>query len=533
MSSASAQERRQEAIRELARRELAKRRLIQFTCATLDGYKPGWIHYDVADRLERFSRAVTEQKSPRLLLMMPPRTGKSELASIRLPAWHLGHNPRHEIINAGYNMELPMIFSRKVRAILRDPFYQQLFPDTVLSSDSQSVETWSTTAMGGYSASGVGSGLTGKGCHILIIDDPIKNMEEADSADRRNLIDDWYQSVAYTRLAPGGGVLVIQTCWNFDDLAGRLQERMRIVEGADQFEVVRYPAISDEGHEYRDNDTYEIVRTPELLVPVPANYTLLREKGTALHEDRYSTEFVLRQKANMFPRIWEALYQQRPAPDEGMYFQKDFIHHTPVQAGVIPADAMVYTAWDFAIGQKTSNDYTVGATVTHDPDDNVVVRDIQRFRGDALEIVDTMIDTAIFWSKVANRRYTMGVEDGQIWKSIKPLFEQRMHERREYVPYKVMKPLTDKLARARPLQGRMQQRRVWFPTDAPWMAAVTKEMLQFPGGAHDDIVDALAWVVRLCVESPAPRATPPEKKKSWRDKLDTLVGMTGATHMSA
>lgn len=508
------------ALQQLAAREAARRRLIPFVTQTLEGYTPGWVHHDVSARLERFSTAVLEKKSPRLLLMMPPRAGKSELASIRLPAWHLGRAPHHEIINAGYNTDLPMIFSRKVRALLRDPYYQSLFPETQLSADSQSVETWATTKNGGFIAAGVGSGLTGKGAHILIIDDPIKNMEEADSADRRELISDWYESTAYTRLAPGGGVLVIQTCWNFDDLAGRLQSKMAANPKADQFEIVRYPAISDEGYEYRNEDTFEIVRSKTPLVAVPKNYTLLREINTALHEERYPTEHVLRQKENMQPRIWEALYQQRPAPEEGMYFRKQDIHTRPMS--VLEEDESVFTAWDFAIGTKNSNDFTAGATISYNPDKQMFVRELNHFRGDSLEIVERIIDTAQDWLTRSNRNYSVGVEDGQIWKSIKPLLEIRMRERGVFFPITVLKPLTDKIARARPLQGLMQQKRVWFPEGAVWMPTLLREFLQFPGGAHDDIVDAVSWCVRTALEHGAPsRIQKKTKIKSWKDRLNS------------
>ena len=204
------EQRAEQVVKELARRQLAKRRLIHFTKHTHPDYQIGWVHNDIAMRLEKFSQDVADRKSPRLMLLVPPRHGKSELASIRLPAWHLGRFPHHEIINVGYNLDLPMEFSRKVRELLRDPAYQVLFPEAQLDATSQATESWRLTKGGGFKAAGVGGGITGKGAHILIIDDPIKNMEEADSADRRQLLDYWYQSTAYTRLAPGGGVLVIQ-----------------------------------------------------------------------------------------------------------------------------------------------------------------------------------------------------------------------------------------------------------------------------------------------------------------------------------
>ena len=184
---------------ELASRVLARRNLIHFIKRLYPSYKAGWVHEDIARRLEKFSAAVTEEKSPRLMLLMPPRHGKSDLASIRFPALHLGHHPEHEVINCGYNLDLPMKFSRKVREIARDPSFVALFPACSLDAQSQSAEAWNTTLGGGFTAAGVGGGITGKGAHILIIDDPIKNQEEADSIQTRENLWTWYWSTAYTR----------------------------------------------------------------------------------------------------------------------------------------------------------------------------------------------------------------------------------------------------------------------------------------------------------------------------------------------
>lgn len=444
-------------------------------------------------------------------------THNSELASIRLPAWHLGRFPHHEIINVGYNLDLPMEFSRKVRELLRDPAYQALFPEAQLDATSQATESWRLTKGGGFKAAGVGGGITGKGAHILIIDDPIKNMEEADSADRRQLLDYWYQSTAYTRLAPGGGVLVIQTWWNYDDLAGRLQQRMAASKGSDQWQVVRYPALSDEGYEYRDENTWEIVRSPEALDPIPEGYTLLREKDKALHEERYSTKTMMNFKENMFPRVWSALYQQRPVPDEGVYFKKEWFQFLPTNT--ITHDHNVYTAWDFAIGTKQQNDYTVGATVTQDPSGSVVVEDIHRMKGGTFDIVEAMLNTAESFSKVGGGSYILGVEDGQIWKAIEPVLRQRMNERKLFPSIQVLKPLSDKAVRARPLQARLDQRKLWFLAGTSWLEDTLQELLRFPGGAHDDIVDALAWAVRLTLDNAPRRVAPPKAAKSWKDRF--------------
>jgi predicted phage terminase large subunit-like protein len=525
----------------LADRILARRRLLHFTKLTHHNYSAGWVHDDICRRLERFSREVAEGKSPRLMLLMPPRHGKSELASIRFPAWHLGHYPHHELINVGYNLDLPMGFSRKVREVFRDPQFKAIFPDAVLDPDSQSVEKWNTTKGGGFTAAGRGGGITGKGAHILIVDDPIKDQEEADSVLVREKLWDWYQSTAYTRLAPGGGVLVIQTWWNDDDLAGRLQRAMAMIgkegapEGIDDFEIIKYPALST-SYEYRDDSDPDnpgpIIRTDEPIENPSPNLTLLRPKDFCLHEDRYPTEALKRIRANLQPRIWSALYQQNPVPDEGMYFRKEYFRYQRQLPS--PAGLRIYTAWDFAIGEKQTNDWTVGATILQDEVDQLYVLEIFRMKGDSFQIVEAMLDTALRWGSMPDTGYLLGAEDGQIWRAIEPLFKKRMAERRQYLPYEVLRPMTDKMARARPLQGRMQQGRVIFPEEAAWRAQAEQELLRFPAGAHDDVVDALAWAVQLCMNKEPPRAYVPPPLKSWRDRLnESFAGSGIGSHMSA
>ncbi len=522
---------------ELARRELARRRLLHFTKQTHPEYEPGWVHDDICRRLERFSQDVINKKRPRLMLLMPPRHGKSELASIRFPAWHLGHMPNHEIINVGYNLDLPMIFSRKVREVLREPAYKAVFPETTLDPESSGAEAWKTTRGGGFQAAGVGGGITGKGAHIAIVDDPIKNQEEADSVLVRDRLWLWYQSTLKTRLAPGGGVLIIETWWNDDDLAGRVQQLAKMVPEADQFEVIKYPAIS-EAYEFRDRDTLEIIRVEDPIEMNqkivsgeldPYNLDFLRPKGGALHPQRYDIKALKSIKANSTPRIWSALYQQNPVPDEGMFFRQEFFRfekeHPPYPGKYF------YTAWDFAYGDKKHNDWTVGVTIMQDEYDNLHVVDLVRFKGEMLQIADAIVDVATRWGQIPDTSYLLGLEDGHILKGIEPMLKKRFEERRIYPQYEILKPLTDKMARAGPLQGRMQQYKIYFPETAPWLQTAINEMLRFPAGQHDDIVDALSWAVQLVTKRAPPKFQTVAEPRSWKDKLFGY-DVTG-THMAA
>jgi predicted phage terminase large subunit-like protein len=475
-------------------------------------YMAGWVHQDICRRLEKFSQDVADKKSPRLMLLMPPRAGKSLLASQMFPAWHLGRHPDHELIACSYNVSLAMSFSRKVKEILSDPAYHPVF-DTRLDPENQSAEMWGVHGhRGGYVAAGVGGGITGRGAHCLIIDDSLKNSEEADSAETRDKLWDWYGSTAYTRLAPGGGVLNIQTCWNDADLAGKLQTAMKDDPEADRFVVVKYPAIA-EFDEYLDYDTDLIVDTK------PEHGELKRLKGEALHPERYDLDKLNQIKRTISPRFWSALYQQNPVPDDGAYFLKENFRRAALPR---KERANVFIAWDFAISEKKQNDYTVGTVMLQDDDDILHVAEQIRFKsGNAMFIVDAILDLSKKWYTPSQQ---LGFEDGQIYRAIEHLLRKRMKERKQYPPITVLKPITDKLARARPLQGRMQQGMVSFDsaeTADGWYDTCRLEMLRFPAGAHDDCVDSVSWATQMAIGVQAPRKIQHKEPASWRDKLST------------
>lgn len=343
------------------------------------------------------------------------------------------------------------------------------------------------------------------------------------------------------------GAVSSNTWWSDDDLAGRLQNAHKTDELADKFEVVKYPAIS-EAHEYRVWPSMEIVRLPEPAVDEAhimsessdpeqevTSTELIRPKNAALHTERYPLEALEKIRANLHPRIWSALYQQNPVPDEGLYFRKEYFKYVATMPEPTPG-GQIFTAWDFAIATKEHNDWTVGVTLYRDVNDVCYVMDIFRIKADTFVMVEAMLDTAQrFTSAYRDCDYKLCVEDGQIWKTLKPVLDRRMHERHEYVSHDVMKPLTDKMTRARPLQARMQQGRLYWPTPEKysWVDQAVHEMLRFPGGVHDDVVDALAWAARAVTLRAPPSAAAPVVVKSWRDKLSSLGHINGTSHMSA
>lgn len=484
---------------ELAKRILSRKRLLPFVERFNPDYLAGWVHKDICQRLEKFSEQVANKESPRLMLFMPPRHGKSTLASVAFPAWHLGRHPDHEFISCSYSGSLAMSFSRKVRQLLREPVYKNVFEKSRLDKDSQSVESWQTTQGGGYVAAGVGGGITGKGANVLVIDDPVKNREDAESDNNREATWDWYTSTAYTRLSPGGGILVILTRWHDDDLAGRLLKQAE--DGADQWEVIRYPAIAE----------------------IDENF---RKQGESLHPERYNVDALEQIRKAIGPRDWSALYQQNPVSDEGDYFSRDMIRYYEYDE-IDTAELNYYCAWDLAIGQRDRNDYSVGIVVGVDEYDNLYVVDVVRGKYDGFELVEQILDLYETW-----RPGIVGIERGHIEMALGPFLQKRTRERGLSEAY--FKDLKvgrrDKEARARAIQGRMQQGMVYFPKDAVWTGTMVAELLRFPNGAHDDQVDALAWIGLMMTEF-ATFYERPEHVPSWRDKLKYLT--KGAKHKSS
>lgn len=506
---------------EMARRVLARRRLIEFTKRFQKTYAPGWVHRDICRRLEKFLQDVVERKSPRLMLFVPPRHGKSQLASINFPAWALGHHPELEIISSSYAISLPIGFSRRVRELIGDPVYKALFPQTSLDKNIASAETWATTAGGGFIASGVGTGITGKGFDLGIIDDPVKDAEAADSEVISDGIWAWWSSTFYTRAAPGAGILVIQTRWSDTDLSGRLLAQMKqdVDEGVapEPWEIIQYPAIAV--HD-------EWVNTDGTITDLPKgeNALQVRQKGEALHPERFPLERLERIKRSLQSRHWNALYQQNPVPDEGSYFTKGMFRY---HSNPPPITSLrMFAAWDLAISEKQQADYTVGVVAGLDHTDQLFVLDVIRFRGDAYKIAEAIVTSANRWEVEL-----VGIEKGQLEQAIRPTLLKMMREKRAKFALaegdKTLVPVTDKLSRARPLQGRLQQGMVFFDNSQPWCEGLVAEALRFPVGVHDDQVDALAYLVRMVMKEDPPK--PPRRKtaKTLQSRLQAIVSEVG------
>ena len=462
---------RQDAARELLRRRKARRSLIPFTEFSLPKYRAAAHHDLIAAKLE----ATAAGEIDRLMINMPPRHGKSELASRRFPAWLLGTNPEIEIVVASYNADKAREFGYEVRDIVRSPEYRALFPGVALKEDSRAADRWNTDAGGSFRAVGIGTALTGRGADVLLIDDPIKDDEEADGGRRRGRMWSGFSRVPYPRLSPGGRVIVIQTRWHEDDLTGRLLVEQ--AKGGDKWDILELPAIS--------------------------------AKGEALWPDRYPLEYLERIKRVTLPRHWAALYQQRPAPDEGNYYKREWWRYYDEK----PKHLRIYGASDYAVTDG-GGDYTVHIVIGVDPNDNIYVLDLWRGQTASDVWIKSWLDP------VKIHKPLLWVEEqGQIVKSIGPFLEKRMREERTYCRREQVASAADKPTRSRSIQARTSMGKVYLPSKAPWLAEFQSELLTFPAGKHDDQVDAFGLIGRMLddlVPASVPKVVTPPVRDAYR-----------------
>lgn len=440
--------------------DLAFSRLIAYAAYQWPGYRDAAHHRLIARHLE----AVERGEIKRLMITMPPRHGKSMLASEFFPAWYLGRNPDHYVVTATYAQELADDFGRKVKNQIEDPAYQAIFPGVGLADDSKSAKRFhiegsaggfehSTTQRGAFYAVGVGGPLTGRGAHLLLIDDPVKNREDAESEVIRKKTKDWYTSTAYTRLMPGGRIVIIQTRWHEDDLAGWLLAEHRH-EG---WTVLDLPAIN--------------------------------EAGEALWPEQYPLEELERIKRTLPPRDWSALYQQRPSPETGDYFKREWIHTVDK---LPPHEQMlIYGGSDYAV-TADGGDYTVHVVIGLDPDGRMYLLDLWRGQTSSDVWVEAFCDLVLKWKPVG-----WAEETGQIKSGVGPFLVKRMLERGAYVARESFATRGDKAIRAQSIRGRMAMNGLYIHKDAPFLSDLISELMSFPVGVHDDQADALGLVGQL------------------------------------
>lgn len=441
------------------------------------GHTPEYKTPPHIEMLARKLEAVEAGEIKRLAIFMPPRHGKSNLASELFPAWYLGRRPNHQVLFTTYSQELADGFGRKVRNSVASPKHRFAFPESILAEDSQSAKRFNTTRGGVYYAVGAGGAVTGRGADLLLIDDPLKNREEADSRLIRDKLWDWYASTAYTRLMPGGAVVVIQTRWHEDDLAGRL------LRGSEPWDVLNLPAIA----EYGD----------------PLN----RKVGAALWPEQYDLPALENIRATIGEREFAALYQQRPAPLEGALFRRDWL-----QRGKAPRSGVrVAMGVDLAISTRDSADYTAIVVMARDEFGKLYVLDAVRERVDfpnALRLIRNMADK---WSPKAILIEQVAFQAVVVQELL----------RQTTLPIKGVVPDKDKMTRAQPLALRYEQKLVWHEELPSWFE---DELLAFPNAQHDDSVDALVYAYQGVMRMSAGNTVAPLEREVAFQTFDPDMG---------
>lgn len=430
----------------MARRAAARTELLSFTRYTNPAYRPGAMHARIAEALERVERGDCR----RLMIFSPPRHGKSELVSRRFPAWALGRDPTRQFISASYGQDLASDFGRDVRNLVASPEFNALFPGVGLAEDSGAKARWHTSEGGSYVAAGVGTAITGRGADILSIDDPVKDRAEAESAVVRDAVWAWYTSTAFTRLMPGGAVILTQTRWHADDLAGRLLDQM--AAGGERWEVLNLQAID--------------------------------EDGEALWPERYPLVALEGIRATIGDRDWSALYQQSPIVSDGAVFKVEAItvRDTPLERGTM------IRAWDLAATaatQKRSPDWTVGLLLHQSRDNRLTVCDIVRLRAGPEGVERAIVETVE--RDGPDTVISLPIDPGAAGKV------QAEYLTRQLLGYTVRtsRETGSKATRAMPVASQANVGNLSIMR-APWNRAFLEELRGFPNAQHDDQVDALS-----------------------------------------
>lgn len=389
----------------------------------------------------------------RLMVFMPPRHGKSELCSKYFPAWYLGTHPDDRVILASYGADFAAIWGSKVRDLLRDS--EGLFGVSV-DINSGARNRWDIQGCkGGMYTAGVGGSLTGKGAEVLIIDDPVKNAEQANSPTYRERAKEWYRSTAYTRLTSSGKVIFIQTRWHEDDLGGWL-----LNNNNDDWTVLSFPAIAEEED------------------------VLGRVSGDALWPGLWPLKS-LKERESVLGEYWfSALYQQRPQPAEGGILKRQWLkYHDNINRNF----KGIYTGWDLAISTKETADYTASCTIGVDYNNDIYVLDWTRDRllfPEQLKMVNRMYDR---WNPLV-----IGVESTAYQAALpQAILAKRL------LPIRNVKPVRDKVTRITGTFTAFEQGKVFLPPDHPLLGDFESEFVTFPSARHDDLLDATEIALSL------------------------------------
>jgi len=457
---------------------MARGSLISYACLIRPDYRPARHHREIAAIIEDVERTGNR----RIIFSAPPRHGKSMLMSTFAPTWIMGRNPHKQFITGSYAQDLANDFGRTVRDIMTSELYGEIFPELQVKESARSIAHVATEQNGNYYALGVGSGATGRGADIFLIDDPIKDREDAESDAKRRALKNWYQSVAYTRLMPGGSIIIMHTRWHEDDLVGYVLREHK----HENWEVYEFPALND-------------------------------EENQALWPEQFSVEDLLRIKKTIGSREWLALYQGRPRAAGGGEFRRDWFRYYDRPAIDIRDGMNVYFTVDPA-GQRRENkdnDFTSIHVVGVAADGNYYLLESIRDRMNMTARGDTLIHLHRKWrpNQVRYERYGMDSDITYILSKQEQL-NYRFHIQEVGGPTKK----NDRIRRLIPL---FESGRFYFPRTMTYIdregqavemvGELENELLAFPAAIHDDMSDSLARIVEPEMPVVFPRMDEPDR----------------------
>ena len=416
----------------------------------LQEMKPAAHHRYLIEKLEQVADGTVD----RLMVLMPPGSAKSTYASMLFPPWWFARHPQSSIIAASHTADLAVSFGRRARDLVRDN------PELGyrILSDERAAGRWRTTLGGNYLAAGVLGPIVGRRADLVLIDDPVKSIMQADSPTYRDRLWDWYRSDLMTRLRPAGRVVIVMTRWHEDDLSGRL-----LAHEPDEWHTIRLPAIAG------DDDP------------------LGRRPGEPLWPEWEGAEKLARKQASVGSRVWFAQFQQDPRPAEGSIF--DVRRIDILESYDTHSDSVVVRAWDLAATPESAGgnpDWSAGIKLLrHSPSGRLVVLDVVRFRGSPLTVEETLLRTA----QADGRDVVVGLAEdpGSAGKAYVAMLKGRLFQ----FQLKTSPETGSKRQRANMIAAQIEAGNLAI-VRGHWNAAFLEELKCFPHGMKDDQVDALS-----------------------------------------
>jgi len=448
-----------------------------------NNYEVNWHHKVLCEYLEKWAFGNIK----RLMVFMPPGSGKSELVSRNLPAWIFGKNPDAMMMATSYGASLASDMNRDVQRILDSEAYKKVFPTVGLSGKSVRTVTTGSSYLrntevfeivnhkGYYKCAGIGGSITGKRFFYGIIDDPLRGRKDAESQTTRDTIWNWYKDDFHTRqLNKDARILLTLTRWHADDLAGRLLEEQRTIPNGDKWTVVRIPMISEEDDRCPE-DPREVGQPlwPSRFGGIEAMEALRQSKGT------YS---------------WAGLYQQRPTLAAGNIFNRGwwrYYKQSPEEQAA-GCTELIQT-WDCTFKDGDGTDYVVGQVWGRDRADKYLIDQV-RGRMDFPTTLSAIRSLSAKWPKATRKL----IEDKANGPAV---ISTLQHEIAGIIP---VKPEGGKVVRAQAAAPTIESGNVYLPSPvhAPWIHDFVQECSDFPNGKHDDMVDACTYSLNYFINRP-------------------------------